>query len=221
MNLYEALMNAPTIFVDPVGFEVRWFLDVRKDTGIRGAVGLTIQVDVKPPPCCRLIRWIQLVNEQRWRIGCSSSGWVVDSDNWDSISARLCRARTPWYNLPGGLEGPEPMGPWTRWGMRDMPGKKPRDMMTQAISQDFETCAICVSGKGKSTTGCVLGCVKWGHFWIKGGSTWNNFWNPNDTTFDDHTFYYDKTPQPPSDRMKATLQKFMGLWNGFPIKSGC
>ncbi len=165
MNLYEDVKSNPTTDTDPSGLRVRMrgYIVGGDD---RGTIGTTIHVDIWPPPCCRLVRFVQRVREQTWRFGYSDSGWVPDSGSglW-------------WYDH---VSGPDTLaGGGKRWTLTDYPGKGSGDFTLQGLRQDFETCALCISGSGLSgTKSCLLGCMDWGHNWVRGNPDYHRWWGP-------------------------------------------
>jgi RHS repeat-associated protein len=165
MNLYEYVKSQPPMAADPAGLRARMH-GVIVAGGDRGTIGTTIHADVRPPTCCRLVRFIQRVRERTWRFGYSDSGWVTDSGSG-----------LRWYDY---VSGPERLGGGgERWTLTDYPGKGAWDITLQGVRQDFETCAICISGSGVSgTKSCLLGCMDWGHNWIRGDLDYHQWWGP-------------------------------------------
>ncbi|MFA7237726.1 MAG: hypothetical protein WC058_12760 [Phycisphaeraceae bacterium] len=207
MNLYQYVRSNPIALVDPMGLEALMQVDVVE--GDTGQIGVVVKVRLDKYECCRLVRFVQVVKEHRvGMFGQSGTGdnGVVDSPNWGGIIP----AWTPWYTTD--VAGPDKSGDWEWWELRDQPGLSltANSWNTRAFSQDFETCAICISGKGGYTHGRLLGCVKWGQFWAAA----------TDQYPEDHRWYGNKhlgKGNLPSANMLQVFNKFEDLWNGFHI----
>jgi RHS repeat-associated protein len=163
IGLYEYLQNAPLSFIDPTGLRIRVQGNVGEGTD-RGTMFVRITVDVWPPACCRLVRFVQQIRERSWRFTGADTGWIPDPQN-----------RT-WYP---NWSGPDLLaGNGQRWTMEDFPGKSKFDFLTQGLIQEFQTCALCIRGSGQFTTSCLIGCVSWGHSWTKGDPDYHHIWGP-------------------------------------------
>ena len=167
VNLHRYVANQPVCLIDPRG-ACSYTSDVHVGpSGDRPkAVDMAWTFTVGTDCCCHgALKFVQIIQED-WTIG----GWL-----WKQSLRDLDSSFDPylgWYpnveDLGARFETGQVVG--HRWRMGDTPGIN--DKKTSYLKQDFESCAVCVTGDGTGNPRvCVIACIRWGHEWQRGWSS--------------------------------------------------